>query len=178
MKQRTTPGLTTMTLLFCMTVALPTGNALAQQKQQVSYKALAENSKYTQQLNVDLRDVPNHIVRIYEIHRTFPNANAPVINGLKIVEEWDAGTFDGIDGNGLDTGYSVWVMENGDKFFGRYSGHIQNNSAKLTDTLSAVITGGTGKLLGIQGITRTVVTIDRKIGFNETEVNLEYSISK
>jgi hypothetical protein len=154
------------------------GNALAQEKQQVSFKTLAENSKYTQQQNIAVRDVPNHIVRIYELHRTFPNTNAPVINGLIIVEEWDTGTGDRVDGNGSDIGYSVFVMENGDKVFARYGGHVQTNSGKSTETLSGTITSGTGKLLGIRGTLRTVVNFDPAAGFNETQVNIEYSIGK
>ena len=82
MNRRSTLALTTTTLL-CLAVALPSGDALAQQKQQASFTASAENSKYTQQLNVDVGDVPNHMVRIFDLHRTYPN-NAPVINGLKL----------------------------------------------------------------------------------------------
>jgi hypothetical protein len=167
--------LTTLTTVVLLCLG---SNALAQQKQQVSFKVPAENSKYTQQQNIDVRDVPNHIVRIYELHRTFPNTNAPVIIGLRIVEEWDTGTGDRIDSNGSDIGYSVFVMENGDKFFARYGGHVQTNSGKSTDTLSGPITGGTGKLLGIQGTVRTVVNFDPAAGFNESQVNIEYSIGK
>ena len=39
------------------------GNALAQQKQQVSFKVPAENSKYTQQQFLDVGDTPDHQVR-------------------------------------------------------------------------------------------------------------------
>jgi hypothetical protein len=63
---------------------------------------------------------------------------------------------DRIDGNGPDMGYSVYIMENGDKFFARYIGQVQNDSGNFTDTLFGPITGGTGKLLGIQGTVRGV----------------------
>jgi hypothetical protein len=116
-------------------------------------------------------------VRVYEGHATFPASDAPVINGLKIVEEWDGGTGDRLGGNGQDTGYSVFIMENGDKFFARYVGQVQNNSWKFTDTLFGPITGGTGKLLGIQGTVRGVVNFNFG-GFNETQTVIEYSIGK
>ena len=115
MNRRTTLTLTTIALLS-LAVALPAGNVVAQQKQQVSFKAPAENSKYTQQLIVHVGDVPNHIVRAFEIHFTYPN-NAPVINGLKLVETWGRGISDYMDGNGSLTVYTVIVMENGDRFF-------------------------------------------------------------
>ena len=72
--------------LLCLAVALPAGQAVAQQKQQVSIKAAPENSKYMQQQQVDVGDAPNHVVRVFDVHHTYPG-NAPVINGLKLIEE-------------------------------------------------------------------------------------------
>ena|ERR1700730_2347199 len=85
--------------LLSLAVALP---AFAQQKQHISYKVSAENSKYTQQHVIDVGDVPGHQVRVYEIYRSFPN-NAPVINGLKVKETWTRATSDYTDGNGTST---------------------------------------------------------------------------
>jgi hypothetical protein len=113
------------------TAVFISSQAVAQQKQQVSFNIPAENKVHAKYL----RDVPNHIVQVYEGHATFPSNDAPVINGLKIVEEWDSGTGDRIDGNGPDTGYGVFIMENRDKCFARYIGQVQNNSGKFTDTL-------------------------------------------
>ena len=101
MNRRTTLTLTTVALL-CLAVALPANNSLAQQKQQVSFRATAENTKVTQQQNLDAGDVPGHIVRTYEVHRTF-SGNAPVINGIKLVEAWERGLTDLIEGNGTST---------------------------------------------------------------------------
>jgi hypothetical protein len=100
--------------LPCLAITLPGSNALAQQKQQVSFKSSAEHIRFTQQQNIEVRDVPNHIVRSYEGRTTFPS-NAPVINGVKIVEEWDTGTGDRIEGNGLDkSGHRVQRVYNGE----------------------------------------------------------------
>jgi hypothetical protein len=70
----------TIALLSCA-VAVPTNHAVAQEKQHVSFKSPAESSKYTQQLNVDVGDAPNHIVRVFEIHHTYAN-DAPIILNL------------------------------------------------------------------------------------------------
>jgi hypothetical protein len=163
--------------LLCLTVALPESNAFAQQRQQVSFKSSGENVRFTQQLNIELKDAPNHIVRVYEGHATFPGSDAPVIDGLKIVEEWDGGTGDRLDGNGPDTGYSVFIMENGDKFFARYIGQVHNNTGKFTDTLFGPITGGTVTLLGIQGTIRSVVNFNFS-GFSDRLTVIEYAIGK
>src|SRR6266851_1561338 len=138
------------------------------QKQHISYKVSPENSKVTQQQNIEVGDVPNHVVRAYEVRRTFPN-NAPVIGGLKLVEESDRGTADLIDGNGASNQYMVFTMENGDRFFARGSSVIQVAADKPAATGVASITGGTGKLAAIQGIVRWVATFDLKSGFNENQ---------
>src|SRR5215472_754320 len=101
--------------LIAAGLALAAIQAYAQQAQHVSYKTSAENTKYAQQLNVDAGDVANHIVRVFDLHRTHPSG--PTINGLKLVEEFARGTTDVIDNNGTSTVYSTYVMENGDKFF-------------------------------------------------------------
>jgi hypothetical protein len=135
------------------------------QMQKVSFKTPAENSKYALQQNVDVGDGLNHIVRIYDVHRAFPT-NQPVVAGLKIVEESDRGVADYIDGNGNSTFYSVYTMENGDKFFIRSSLVVQSATGKLTGMSSGVITSGTGKLAGIHGVYRGSVNFDPKTGFN------------
>jgi hypothetical protein len=166
-----------MTALLCPAVALPDSNAFAQQRQQVSIKVPAENTKYTQQLNIDVGDVPNHIVRVFELHYTFPTG-APVINGVKVVDGWARGVADYHDGNGPDPLYLVYVMENGDKFFAQTAGVVQRNTEKLAATQVGYITGGTGKFAGMQGIVRTSANFDFKTGFNESQTDIEYSIGK
>jgi hypothetical protein len=166
-----------MVPLFCFAIALSPGSALAQQKQQVSLKSSTENNKITQQQNVEVGDVPNHIVRVYEVHRTFPN-NPPMINGLKIVDEWDRGTIDLIDGHGGGPAYIAYVLENGDKVFVSGATVVQSAAGKLTATTTGHITGGTGKLGTIQGVSRGVTNFDYKTGFTENQSDLEYSVGK
>jgi hypothetical protein len=177
MNRRTAIRLTTMALL-CLAIAAPAGDAFAQQTQTVSYKVGAENSKYTQQQFLDVGDIAGHQVRSFEIYRTFPT-NAPVINGMKMKEQWTRGISDYVDNNGTATTYNVYVLENGDKFFTR--GTVLARSAgpgKLSNVTVAYITGGTGKLAGIQGIVRTTGTAEPRAGVNETQVEIEYSIGK
>src|SRR5262249_40702546 len=111
MNRRTTMSLAAMALL-CLAVSLPAGSAVAQQKQQVSFKVPAENIKFGVQQNVSVGDVPNHILRLFETHATFPN-NPPVINGLKLAEIWQRGLAEIADGAGRTSSYYLFVMENG-----------------------------------------------------------------
>jgi hypothetical protein len=167
---------TTMALL-CLTIAVP--GAVAQQKQQVSFKVLAENAKYGTQQNVVVGDGSNHIVRVFEVHYTFPN-NAPVINGLKVAEVWNRGIADIGDGAGNGSTYFVFVVEGGDKFFVRNANVIQPAAAgKFVATTVGHITGGTGKLGTIQGIARQVTTFDPIAGIpGESQFDIDYSMGK
>ena len=158
-------------------MALLPSVATAQQKVHVSFKSSAENAKFIQQVNVDVGDMPGHIVRVFDVHRTFP-ANQPVINGLKLTEESDRGDVDIVNGSGSGTLYAVYVMDNGDKFSARTTTLVEPGAGKLTATSVGVITGGTGKLAGIQGTVREVTTFDPKSGFNEAQTELDYSIGQ
>ena len=169
--------LTTIALLG-LAVGLPADHAFAQQKQKVTYKASAENTKYTQQLTIDVGDAPGHQVRIYEIHRTFPTV-APVINGIKLKEMWTRGFSDNTDYNGPSYSYATYVLENGDKFFSRINVLGQSTSeGKRAITTVGTITGGTGKFVGIQGMTRSTGLSDPKAGVNANQTEIEYWFAK
>jgi hypothetical protein len=175
MNRSTMLSLTSIAAL-CLAIALPAGEVVAQQKQTISFKASSANSKYTQQLNIEAENAPNHIVRVFELHRT-PDT-PPVINGLKLVDNWSRGLTDLSEGNGSATVYGVFVAENGDKFFSRGTLVILSSSGKLTATLAGYITGGTGKFAGMQGSVRDVTNFDLKSGFNEGQTDIEYSFGK
>ena len=178
MNRQTTMTLTAMALL-CLAVSLAAGTAVAQQKQQVSFKVPGENIKFGVQQNVSVGDVPNHILRLFETHATFPN-NPPVINGLKLAEMWQRGLAEIADGAGRTSSYYLFVMENGDKFFVRNVNVIQPATAgKLTGTGVGHITGGTGKLATIQGIVRQLTTFDPIAGaLGDSQIDIDYSMGK
>lgn len=151
--------------------------AWAQQKQKVSYKVSAENTKYPFRHTLDVGDEPGHTIGLFEVHRTFP-ANAPVINGVRLKETWTRGYSDYLSNNGLSITYQIFVMENGDRFFtvGKSMGHADAAGQRSTMAVSQ-ITGGTGKFAGMKGITRARGASDGKRGFNETSTEIEYWFS-
>jgi hypothetical protein len=172
MKRLSAFGMTTIVL--CLGAALSPIEAFAQEKQRVVIKALPENTKFTQQHAIDVGDVPGHQVRVFEIHRTYPN-NPPIINGLKLVEQWNRGITDYTNINGPNYNYTVSVMENGDKYFTRTITLSQSTGqGKNSYTSVSTITGGTGKLFGIQGVSRSSGKSDLAAGINENESELEY----
>jgi hypothetical protein len=171
-------GILNIATLAATAVVFSLGSAAAQQKQQVTIKTPAANAKYTQQQTIDVGDIPGHQVRIYEIHRTYPS-NAPAINGMQLKESWSRGVTDYIDGNGPNTTYTVYIMDNGDKFFTRATLIAQSlGGGKISTSAAGTITGGTGKLAGIQGIIRTNGTADPKAGVNDNQADIEYWLQK
>jgi hypothetical protein len=165
-------AITAAALTFSLTAAV------AQQVQHVTFPSAAANSQYTDQHTIDVGDVPGHQVRVYEIHRTYPT-NPPVINGMKLTEGWTRATSDYINNTGSGDNYSVFVLENGDKFFAHSTLVAQSSgTGKLTATVSGMITGGTGKLAGIKGTLQSVTQADPKAGFNENQTTIDYWIEK
>jgi hypothetical protein len=154
--------------------ALGTSGAWAQQKQKVTYKIGAENTKYPQRHTLEAGDQPGHTLSLYEIHRVF-GANAPVVNGLKLKETWSRGYGDFVNFNGLTVNYQTFIAENGDRFFAssRTMGHADAGGKRTTMSVGE-ITGGTGKFAGMRGMTRAQGASDGKRGFNETSAEIEY----
>lgn len=165
---------TFLTASFCV-IALP---ALAEEVQHVSFKTSAANTKYVQQLNVDAGDIPGHIVRLFDILRNH-RENPSMINGLKLQEETGRGYTDIINGNGSTVVYSVYTMENGDKFFARAT---QVSTGAPDGTISAIgtgpITGGTGRLAKIHGVVKFAVKFNVTTGFNEGSTEIDYTVDK
>jgi hypothetical protein len=152
-------------------------NSSAQATSKIMLQSTAKTTKYGQVNNLVVGDVPNHVLRIFEIHRTYPD-NPPVINGSKLVDWWVRGIADLVGGNGRATEYEVFVMDNGDKFFGRAASVVQNSSGKMAAFTSGEITGGTGKLAGIRGVMEGSSNIDIKAGFNEDKTEIDYSLAE
>lgn len=156
-------------------VAFSAGEASAQQKQHVTYVTPPENIKITQQHVIDVGDVPGHQVRVFEQHRTYPN-DAPLINGLRLVESWHRGITDYTDRNGPGTVYVVYMLENGDKFFCLEHVLSQNIGTGNVTAVAGPITGGTGKFIGVRGTTRLLNTPAPNSNVNQSRTEFEYWI--
>ena len=84
----------------------------------------AADTKYTKQFALDVGDIPGHQVRVYEIHRVYPN-DKPNCEGLKRIESWSYGYSDYVNRNGPYHVYMVTTLENGDKIFSESTGTSQ-----------------------------------------------------
>ena len=102
---------------------------------------------------------------------------------MQVTEQWNRGFSDYTDLNGPSTIYTIILLENGDKIFGRgenISQSVTNSDGSRKTNSTAVwrITGGTGKFLGIQGNMKQLSISDIKAGVNESQVEAEYWIAK
>jgi hypothetical protein len=158
---------------FYLAAVLSIGHAVAQQR--LVFKVGVEHSKYTQQHRIDVGDSPGHQVRAFEIHRTYPS-DAPLMNGMRIVESWTRGISDYTSNNGEGTTYGVYVLENGDKFFTRGSLiAVQIPGVRnLTAISVGPVTGGTGTLTRIKGMARISAMANPEEGMVETQIDIEY----
>ena len=122
-------------------------------------------TSYPQQLNIDVGDTPGHIVGVYEVHTVAgPNAK-PNCEGLKDKESWTHGYRDYRDRNGHTWGYTVTILENGEKIYAEYSGTTETTAApdgstKTTTDTVATWTGGTGRYQTVRGISRGHNVVD------------------
>jgi len=151
--------------------------ALAQEKCSSSLDMMAANSEYTEQHALEVGDLPGHKVRIYQIHRTYPDAETGCF-GMKPKEAWTQGISDYVGVTGSTWGYTTTLMENNDKVFSRWSGTThtvgEGDTRKTTFTGVVTYTGGTGKYEGLRGVGRTHVTADIQAGVNEGRTDAEY----
>ena len=146
-----------LSLIAGLMLLAPT-QSLAQEKHKLSWSVRAENTQYTVQHGLDIADMPGHVMRLFELRRTWPE-NPPMVEGFKVVEEVARGTFDGITGNGRAWGYSFWRLENGDLVFAEWQNAnqsvVNSDRSRRTDYVGTYVwTGGTGKMRGIKGLGR------------------------
>jgi len=159
-------GLRVLATLGAASLLLGAAGESGPQKQSYFFKTPPGATKYTQQHAIDVDDVPGHQVRIYELHSTF-SEEAPVYNGVKVKEAWLRAMTDYTNGTGRGSGYSMSILENGDKIFGRWESMTQTtigaDGTKAART-SAVTTfnGGTGKFKGMHGTLKSSSLSDFK----------------
>jgi hypothetical protein len=113
---------------------------------------------------MDVGDVPSRRIGSFEPHRVYSDPK-PNCEGRKLVEQWSRGYRGLIDRNGRAWGYSVLILDNGDKIHAQFSGTVQtvvvaDGSSKSTYEGTATWTGGTGRYQGVRGILRDTGAVE------------------
>ena len=165
-------------LAAVLVATLASSPVSAQERCRLSWEIRPADTAYTQQHAIDVGDVPGHQIRIFEVHRRFPN-DKPNCEGLKRTKSWARVSSDYIDRNGSVSGYLTIVLENGDRIFGRMSGTSQTStgpdgSERSVATTVTTYTGGTGMYRSVRGIQRESIVFDPGRNFNQVEAEAEY----
>jgi hypothetical protein len=170
-----------LAVLMAACLVFSSGGVSAQQKQKFFFKAPPGTTKYTQTHLMDVGDVPGHQVRIAELQSKY-SGEAPVYDGVKVVEVRGVLVSDYFDGNGNAFSYGVSTLENGDKIFARTEilthTTVGADGGRRTSFTSVVtLRGGTGRFKGIRGTLRGSGLTDLKTG-TSTQTEGEYWFEK
>jgi hypothetical protein len=152
--------------------------ALAQDRQAISYDAATAETKYSANYRVIVGDVPEHVLRVFELHRVFAH-RPPVFRGVTAKQMWERGSADTIDQNGSESAYVTYLLEDSNKVFGRYAGTITSfrwpDGSRHYDVLGVIVlNGGTGPFSGIRGTIRIRASVDPGADSNQIESKGEY----
>jgi len=149
-----------ITLISASFVALAISNSnavLAQTKYTIT-KTPTITGQYLQQHAIDVEDVPGHQVRVFEVRNSYP-AKDLVFGGVAVKESLVRGMSDYINFSGPYMQYTVYLLEDGNKVFGRGTGSSQSStqpdgSQSIKFSFTENFVGGTGRFKGIHGQVR------------------------
>lgn len=171
-------------LWACVLICLLAISRVASAQQRYPIETAGEGqtgSKYTQQLAIDVGDVPGHQVRVLELMRTYSDETKLRIMGTPVKEAWLRGLTDYVSGSGPARGYTVWILADGEKIFLQWDSISQSEatasgSRKGTSEAVTRIIGGTGKYAGIRGLLRDTVQFDSdpQKGYSKASTKGEY----
>jgi hypothetical protein len=112
-------------------------------------------TRYVRQYRVEVGDVPRHELRVFDLTRKFTHGT-PVIDGVRLTETQERGIADLVDQDGRENAYVIYVLEDGNRVFGRYSGTVRTrrwpDGSRHYDVRGTIeLTGGTGRFESIRG---------------------------
>ena len=156
-------------------------NAVAQEKYKYIFGATVA-PKYIEQQVLDVGDVPGHQIRIASLATKY-GTEAPVYDGVKVLETKGWLRSDYINRNGGFTQYTVLQMANGDKIYQTIEGQTQTSvgsegTGKTSFSTITHLTGGTGKFANIRGLIRGSGVSDFKTGPSNNPSEGEYWFEK
>jgi len=175
---RLAPGKQLGRCLAAVAAAL-TGAALAGEpaRHALSYD-LSADARYVKRYRVEVGDVPLHLLEVYSRRRVFV-PKAPVIEGVRATECEERGVFDLVDQSGTESAYVTFVLEDGNRVLGRYSGTLAarrwpDGSRHYDVHGTLALTGGTGRFGRIRGQLRIWQALDPGADSSQGEAEGEY----
>jgi hypothetical protein len=121
----------------------------------LAYSLDAVATQYARQYRVEVGDVPRHELRVFDLTRKLTRGTA-MIDGVRLTETQERGVADLVDQDGTENAYVIYVLEDGNRVFGRYSGTVRTrrwpDGSRHYDVRGTIeLTGGTGRFETIRG---------------------------
>ena len=153
-------------------------HAAEPQRHPLVYSLDADSTRYARQYRVEVGDVPRHELRVFDLTRTFVRA-APLIDGVRVAEKQERGIADVVDHDGSESAYVIYVMEDGNRVFGRYEGTVRTrrwpDGSRHYDVYGTIdLTGGTGRFEAIRGNLAVWQALDPGADSSQGEARGEY----
>jgi hypothetical protein len=110
---------------FAVALLLVTGIADAADsgRRALSYDAAAADVAIIRQHELEIGDVPHHLLRVYDLRRVFTRRPA-VFAGVAATQMRERGVADLIDQSGTQSAYVTYLLADGSRIFGRYTGTV------------------------------------------------------
>ena len=173
--------LTAASVLLAGFISVGANIAQAQKHYLIEDKSEWSTGKYIQQHMIDVDDLPGHKVRILEVQRIYNDKSQLAVSGAKVREAWVRGYSDYTQGKGKAWGYSIWLLDDGNKVYMEWAGTTASNTSP-TGSIEGVfngvtwLRGGTGKYSAIRGTMTDVNAFnnDPNNGYNRSESKGDY----
>ena len=173
--------LTVASVLLTGFISVSANVAQAQKHYLIEDKSEWSTGKYIQQHMIDVGDLPGHKVRILEVQRIYNDKSQLAVSGAKVKEAWVRGYSDYTQGKGKAWGYSIWLLDDGNKVYMEWAGTTASEPSP-TGSIEGIfngvtwLRGGTGKYSAIRGTMTDANAFnnDPKNGYNRSESKGEY----
>ena len=144
----------------------------------LSYDAAAAATATVKRYEVEVGDLPRHVLRLLDTRRVFAR-RPPVFDGVRATEMHERGTADLVDQSGSEFAYVTYLLEDGNRVFGRYTGTVR--SARWPDGSwhhdirgRIELTGGTGRFEALRGRVEVRYALDPGAESSQGESAGEY----
>jgi len=157
---------------------LPVVTVAADGRHSVAFDLGSAAIQYHRQYRLPVDDRPKHVLRIYDLSRQImPGSFNLGSVAVTTIREW--GSSDLVDENGTESAYVLFVLEDGNRVFGRYRGTVQTrrwpDGSRHYDIRGAIdLTGGTGALGHIRGTISTWQALDPGADSSQGRAEGEY----
>lgn len=165
-------------LAVALLVLSAVAGAAEVERRPLSYDAAAAELASVRRYQIEVGDVPRHLLRLYDLRRIFTR-RPPVFDGVAATEMRERGTADLIDEDGTESAYVTYLLADGNQVFGRYAGTMRSSRWPDGSWHHEIrgrieLTGGTGKYQRIRGSVTVRYVLDPGAESSQGESAGEY----